>query len=130
MTPLAALAVAAGGAVGSLARWSLAYLFLTLGVTGFPWSTLLANVSGSFLIGLILAVARNGRSLAPELELFLIVGVCGGYTTFSSFSIQTLELVMAGAWLRASLYVLASVAICLLAVWLGWQAGLGLARTP
>ena len=68
----------------------------------FPWATLVANVSGSFLIGLIAALTGpDGRLLvAPELRLFLMVGICGGYTTFSSFSLQTLTLAQGGEWAR------------------------------
>ena len=88
------LAVAVGGAIGSLARFWLAELFVALGMSAFPWATLLANVSGSMLIGVIAALTEpDGRLLvAPELRLFWMVGICGGYTTFSSFSLQTLTL--------------------------------------
>lgn len=115
------LAVAFGGALGSLARYWLAELFAALGLAGFPWATLVANVSGSFLIGLIAALTGpDGRLLvAPELRLFWIVGICGGYTTFSSFSLQTLTLAQGGAWGRAGLNVALSLLLCLVAAWLG-----------
>ena len=111
------LAVAAGGAIGSLARFWLAELFVAWGMVAFPWATLLANVSGSFLIGVIAAVTGpDGRLLvSPELRLFWMVGICGGYTTFSSFSLQTLTLVQGGEWGRAGLNVLLSLVLCLIA---------------
>jgi fluoride exporter len=121
---LNSLAVAAGGALGSLARFWLAELLATLGVAGFPWATLLANVSGSLLIGVLAALmAGEGRFPdSPAWRLFWVVGICGGYTTFSSFSLQTLELAQGHAWIRAALNVLLSVALCLGAVWLGYHA--------
>ena len=115
-------AVALGGALGSLARFWLAELFVALGMSQFPWATLVANVSGSFLIGVVAALTGpDGRMLiAPELRLFWMVGICGGYTTFSSFSLQTLTLAQAGEWSRAGLNVALSLLLCLLAVWLGY----------
>ena len=91
---------AVGGALGSLARYWIAELFAALGVVAFPWATLVANVSGSLLIGVIAALTGpDSRMLvAPESRLFWMVGICGGYTTFSSFSLQTLTLAQAGDW--------------------------------
>jgi CrcB protein len=92
----------------------------------FPWGTLIVNASGSFLIGLFAAVAEPGgrRYLAPAGRSFLMYGICGGYTTFSSFSLQTLDLIRSGDWLKAWANVFASVAVCLVAVWLGYVLGL------
>ena len=111
------LAVAAGGAIGSLARFWLAELFVALGMAAFPWATIATNVSGSFIIGLIAALTGpDGRLLvAPELRLFWMVGI-------SSFSLQTLTLAQGGEWLRAALNVVLSLVLCLLAVWLGYVA--------
>jgi fluoride exporter len=124
------LAVATGGVLGSLARYWLAELFVAVGMSAFPWATLVANVSGSMLIGLIAALTGpDGRMLvAPELRLFWMVGVCGGYTTFSSFSLQTLTLAQGGDWQRASLNVGLSVVLCLIGVWLGYMVGAWLNR--
>jgi CrcB protein len=124
------LAVAMGGALGSLARYWLAELFVAIGMSTFPWATLAANVSGSVLIGLIAALTGpDGRLLvAPELRLFWMVGVCGGYTTFSSFSLQTLTLAQGGEWQRAALNVGLSLIVCLLGVWLGYTLGAWLNR--
>ena len=116
--------VAIGGALGSLARYWLAELFARLGVVAFPWATLVANVSGSMLIGLLAALTGpDGRLLvAPETRLLWMVGICGGYTTFSSFSLQTLTLLQDGEFLYAGANIAASVALCMLAVWLGHMA--------
>jgi CrcB protein len=124
------LAVALGGALGSLGRYWIAELFAALGVLAFPWATLFANVTGSFLIGFIATLTGpDGRLLvAPELRQFWMVGVCGGYTTFSSFSLQTLTLAQGGEWVRAGLNVVLSVALCLFAVWLGHLAAAALDR--
>ena len=124
------IAVAVGGAIGSLARFWLAELFVALGMSAFPWATLLANVSGSMLIGVIAALTGpDGRLLvAPELRLFWMVGICGGYTTFSSFSLQTLTLAQGGEWSRAAMNIGLSVILCLVAVWLGYMIGAWLNR--
>lgn len=124
------LAVALGGALGSLGRYWLAELLAALGLTDFPWATLLANVSGSFVIGFIATLTGpDGRLLvAPEWRLFWLVGICGGYTTFSSFSLQTLTLAQGGAWARAGANIALSLVLCLLAVWLGRVAAAWLNR--
>jgi fluoride exporter len=124
------LAVALGGALGSLGRYWIAELFAALGVLAFPWATLFANVTGSFLIGFIATLTGpDGRLLvAPELRQFWMVGICGGYTTFSSFSLQTLTLAQGGEWARAGLNVVLSVSLCLFAVWLGHLAAAALNR--
>ena len=124
------LAVAVGGGLGSLARFWLAELFVALGMSAFPWATLATNVSGSMLIGLIAVLTGpDGRLLvAPELRLFWMVGICGGYTTFSSFSLQTLTLAQGGEWSRAAMNIGLSVILCLVAVWLGCMIGAWLNR--
>jgi CrcB protein len=113
--------VAVGGALGSVGRFWLSGLVADRHGETFPWGTLLVNISGSFAIGFIATLTSpEGRWLAPVgLRQFLIYGVLGGYTTFSSFSWQTLELAQNGEWLRAGGNVLGSVALCLVAVWLG-----------
>ncbi|MCS6780323.1 MAG: fluoride efflux transporter CrcB [Geminicoccaceae bacterium] len=118
------LGVAVGGALGSLCRWWLSELFAKLGLGFFPWATLLANTSGSFLIGLVATLTGpDGRvTILPELRLAVMVGFCGGYTTFSSFSLQTLVLVQTGNFREAAANVILSVVVCLLAVWLGHLA--------
>lgn len=115
------LLVALGGAVGSVARYWTGVLFAGAFGLDFPLGTLVINILGSFIIG-VADTAAGGSALRS----LIIVGFCGGYTTFSSFSLQTLELIRAGHPLAASLNVLLSVAICLAATIAGAQAGLTL----
>ena len=113
--------VALGGAVGSVARYGSAALFARLSQGSFPWSTLFVNVSGSLVIGVLagLAAADGRPLLGTDARALLMVGLCGGYTTFSSFSLETLRLMREGAWGWAMANVLGSVVLCLAAVWLG-----------
>jgi CrcB protein len=120
--------IALGGALGSVGRYALSGLVAERTGGTFPWGTLAINVSGSFIIGLLAALAEPGsrRYVGPTGRAFLMYGVCGGYTTFSSFSLQTLELIHEGDWAKAGLNAFASVALCLIAVWLGYLIGLSL----
>jgi len=118
---LAYLWIAIGGAMGSVARfWFSGVVARQFGET-FPWGTLLVNVSGSFAIGFFATLTGpDGRWLVgPGGRQFFMIGVCGGYTTFSSFSLQTLSLMEAGEWFHAMSNALASLLLCLAAVWLG-----------
>lgn len=120
-----ALLIFLGSGLGGVARWALGgWATARLG-PAFPWGTLLVNVSGSLLIGWIGSVTGPGGRwvLAPGWRLFLMVGVCGGYTTFSSFSHQTLQLAEQGEWLHAGGNVILSVTLCLAAVGLGHHLG-------
>ena len=116
-----ALWIFVGGGLGSLARWGASGLVANKFGETFPWGTLIVNVSGSFVIGLFAtATGPEGRWLAPvTFRQFFMVGICGGYTTFSSFSLQTLYLMNDGEWLYAGGNVAISVVACLLAVWAG-----------
>jgi CrcB protein len=124
---IAYLWVAIGGALGSVSRfWLNGIVSSRFGET-FPWGTMLINVSGSFIIGVIggLAVPEgrmdsSSRAFATQ---FLMIGICGGFTTFSSFSLQTLNLLRDREWLYAGGNVILSVVLCLVAVWLGWMLG-------
>lgn len=112
--------VALGGAVGSVAR---ALVGLSLPAR-FPWATLLVNAAGSLLIGWLMArLGPLETTGAASLRNLLVVGFCGGFTTFSTFSWQTLEHMQKGQWGVAAANVLLSVALCLLAVWLGFKLG-------
>ena len=124
------LAVALGSALGGVGRFWLAGLAARGFGETFPWGTLIVNVSGSFVIGFFAAVTGpDGRWMAGlRFGPFFTAGMCGGYTTFSSFSLQTLRLAQQGEALHAALNVLASVALCLAAVWLGHAAGQALNR--
>jgi CrcB protein len=115
------LLIGLGGALGSMLRYFLnGVISNRLGET-FPWGTLVINVTGSFLIGVIFTLTgAGGRWFAsPEIRFFLMTGICGGYTTFSSFSLQTLNLAQDGEWLQAGGNIVGSVVLCLVAVWLG-----------
>lgn len=116
------LFVALGGAVGSVLRYWCGAVFASRFTSTFPWATLLVNVSGSLLIGVLAALMQpEGRwGESPLLRDLLMVGVLGGYTTFSSFSLQTLILMHEGRLAAALMNVGASVVLCLLAVWLGY----------
>jgi CrcB protein len=119
--------VALGGALGSVSRYWLSGLVAARYGETFPWGTLVINVTGSFVIGLIGAVASSegrmdsqSRAFATQ---FLMYGVCGGYTTFSSFSLATLKHLQERQWLYAGGNIFLSVALCLIAVWFGWLLG-------
>jgi fluoride exporter len=116
--------IAFGGALGSVARYACSTAAARWLGFGFPWGTLLVNSAGCFAIGVIAAlVAADGRPLlGHDARAFLMIGVLGGFTTFSSFSLETLEIARAGALGAAALYVASSVALCLMAVWLGFAA--------
>ncbi len=125
MSPLTALSITVGGAIGSFARGYLTVVLLRLTGAGFPWGTVAINTAGSFVIGLFAALtAADGRFGQPlDVRAFVITGVCGGFTTFSSFSLQTLELLRDGRVGPACANIAASVALCLAAVAVGNYAG-------
>lgn len=108
-----------GGGLGSLARYAIAGLWLPWTRAGFPWGTLLVNVAGSFVIGLVLGGAGERGWLTPELRLALATGFCGGFTTMSSFSFEALLLLEQGAVGLALGYAVLSVLASLTAVWSG-----------
>jgi fluoride exporter len=110
-----------GGAFGTGARyWASGFVARTIGET-FPWGTLVINVTGSLVIGFFATMTGpDGRMfVGATARQFVMIGFCGGYTTFSSFSLQTLNLMNDGEWLSAGGNVLLSVALCLIAVWVG-----------
>jgi fluoride exporter len=113
--------VAIGSALGGVARhWCSVVAAQLFGLT-FPWGTLLVNVLGSFIIGIFFTLTGlDGRfDASADAKLFVMVGLCGGYTTFSAFSLQTLGLMQDEKWLLAAGNIVASVVLCLIAVWLG-----------
>ena len=113
--------IAVGSALGGMSRYAVSRLFAFWVGETFPWGTLIVNITGSFLIGLLSGLTGpDGRALvSPDFRQFLLVGICGGYTTFSSFSLQTLALIREGDMFEASANVLMSVVLCLIAVWIG-----------
>ena len=113
--------IALGGALGSVARYWIAVLAAPLS-RDLPWGTIGINIAGSFAIAFFGALtAAGGRHPLPETaRLFFMVGICGGFTTFSSFSLQTLDLLRGGAPTRALANIVLSVALCLGAATLGY----------
>jgi CrcB protein len=124
--------IALGGALGSMARYGCSSLAAGWFGETFPWGTLIINVVGSLAIGVFATLTGpDGRVLvAPDVRQFVMVGVCGGYTTFSSFSLQTLNLARAGDLLGAGGNIVGSVVLCLVAVWLGAVGAAALNQSP
>jgi len=112
------LLIALGGAAGSLLRYSLGGAVQRLSASGFPVGTLVVNVSGCFIIGVLVRQFMN-MQLSPDLRALLIVGFCGGFTTFSTFSAETLGLIEGGEYTRAMSYVILSLGLCLTATLAG-----------
>jgi CrcB protein len=119
--------VALGGALGSVARYWMGVRITVLAGLAFPWATILINILGSLAIGfLVTLTGPEGRVPAPlDIRAFLLVGICGGFTTFSAFSLQTLDLARSGRLLLAGANIVLSVVLCLVAVAFGhWLARL------
>ena len=118
------LVVLIGSALGGLARFFLSGLIGSQFGETFPWGTIVVNITGSFVIGLVAGLSMPGGRLiiSPVMRLFLMTGLCGGYTTFSAFSLQTFTLLNEGHLGKAAGNVVGSVALCVLATWLGYLA--------
>ena len=124
MSALVYLWIALGSALGGVARYSCqGWAARHIGDT-FPWGTLIVNIAGCTFIGFFAAfTGPDGRVLvSPTIRQFVMVGICGGYTTFSSFSLETLNLMRDGQWMRAGGNVVGSVLFCMVGVWLGYAA--------
>ncbi len=113
------LAVALGGAFGSLLRYGVASAIPSPASAGFPWGILVVNVTGGFLMGVIVELGALKFSLAPELRAFLTIGILGGYTTFSTFSLDSVLLLQRGAYASAALYIGGSVLLSITALFGG-----------
>lgn len=113
-----------GGALGTLSRYLISVAALPIS-GALPIGTILINITGSFIIGFFgtLTLAHGRFPVSEDVRLFVMIGLCGGYTTFSSFSLQTLDLLRAGAFTRAAVNVIASVVLCILAVAVGHAIG-------
>ena len=109
---------AAGGAIGSVLRFAVGVRFPSA-PGALPFETLLVNVTGSILIGLLMPALAT----RPEGRAFLVIGICGGYTTFSAFSLETVTLIQSGRIGLALLYMLLSLALCAAGTWLGLVLG-------
>jgi len=120
---IAYLYVALGSALGGVLRHWLNVIITEKFNDGFPWGVLFINIVGSFVIGFFAALTTEGRFVvSDEIKLFVMAGLCGGFTTFSAFSLQTLNLAQAGDFSRAGLNIILSVALCLFFVWMGYVA--------
>ena len=114
------LFIMAGGAIGTLARYLMS--LAAAPISGqLPWGTIIINIAGSFIIGFFgtLTLSHGRFPVSETTRLFVMIGLCGGFTTFSSFSLQTLDLLRSGAMLRATINIVASVALCVAAVAIG-----------
>jgi len=122
------LVIGLGSALGGLARYGCDVLGDALWGPAFPWATIIVNVLGSFVIGLCAALTqRDGHFfMGPLAHQFVIVGICGGYTTFSAFSLQTVTLLLAGRIAAAAANAGLSLVLCLLAVAIGYGSALKL----
>ena len=117
------IAIAAGGAIGALLRfWVSSGVYVLLG-RAFPWGTLAVNVLGSLAMGLLYVLLLERSAAAPEWRALLMVGLLGAFTTFSTFSMETLTLMEQGAWIKAVANVLLSVVACIAAAGLGVVIG-------
>ena len=115
------LLVGSGGGLGSIARYLTgAFVHQTLGVSGFPLGTAIVNVIGCFAIGLLGGLFEVRQAFGPEARLFLLVGVLGGFTTFSSYAYETLALARDAEFARAAINVVAQTALGLAGAWLGY----------
>jgi CrcB protein len=119
------LLIGFGGFLGTIVRYWISGLVSDRTGTLYPWGTFTVNFTGSFVIGVLAGLTFvEGRTLmSPLTRDFLVIGILGGYTTFSSFSLQTLNLMREHNWLYGGSYILLSVAGCLIAVWLGHLSG-------
>jgi CrcB protein len=116
------IGIAIGSALGGMARyWCSGVIAQSLGET-FPWHTLIINILGSFIIGFFAAMTGpDGRVIvSPETRQFVMIGICGGYTTFSLFSLESLNLLHDGEFLQAGFNIILSITLCLTFVWLGY----------
>ncbi|HXR25333.1 MAG TPA: fluoride efflux transporter CrcB [Candidatus Binataceae bacterium] len=127
---MAYLWVAIGGALGSMARYGVSGLVSAMAGGVFPYGTLVVNVTGAILIGFLATLSGpESRFFIPAYgRLFLMTGICGGYTTFSTFSLETSNLMRDGEWGAALANVGGSVILCLVAIWVGHVGALALDR--
>lgn len=114
------LYVACGGAIGASARYALSILLPTA-VGSFPWATWWANIIGCFLMGLFTAASEKYPILQAEWRLFLAVGILGGFTTFSSFGLETIQMIRHHLYILSFYYIFASLVCGLLALFLGYS---------
>ncbi|HXF99846.1 MAG TPA: fluoride efflux transporter CrcB [Bacteroidota bacterium] len=112
-----------GGGIGAVARYVLQGLVYRFLPASFPYGTVAVNIVGSFLIGFLMSAFEDRFLVSPELRIFLTVGVLGGFTTFSSFSYETLMILREGSYILSLINIAANVILCLIAAWLGSALG-------
>ena len=110
--------VGLGGSIGAMLRYVITTLWKT---NNFPFQTLFINIIGCLCIGIILALSQKTNLLSSDIKLFLATGICGGFTTFSTFSAENFMLLKSGEYVTAALYIFASVAICITATFVGFK---------
>ncbi len=113
------MVVGLGGFIGSVSRYFISVYFQQDIPSVFPWGTFIVNITGCLLIGIVYGISERGEVLSPEIRLFLTVGICGGFTTFSTFSNDALMLIRQQEWFRFALYASLSLFAGLVAVYLG-----------
>ena len=113
------VAVASGGAIGAILRYAISVWFVTNYSSGFPWPTLIANAIGALLIGILYVLIAEKGLVAVTWRPFLVIGLLGALTTFSSFSLETITLIEQAEWFLAVVYTLSSVLLCIMLTWLG-----------
>ncbi len=111
--------VGLGGFIGTVARFLISRYFQVNFTSVFPWSTFIVNIVGCLLIGIIYGISEKSELLSPDIRLFLTVGICGGFTTFSTFSNDSFMLIREQEWFRFALYTSLSIFIGLMAVYFG-----------
>ncbi len=116
-------AVAAGGAIGATMRWGIGTWIAGRTGSAFPWHTMFVNVSGAFLIGLLMALSLDKGVLSGDWRLFLGTGILGGFTTFSTLSYESIALMQDGLWVQGMANMFGSAAAGLVAAWVGLVAG-------
>ena len=112
------LLVGFGGALGAMCRYFVGVIWKT---NGFPFSTLLINIIGSLIIGIVLGLSEKNNLISDQLKLFLATGICGGFTTFSTFSVENMLLIKAGNYVTAAVYIFTSIVTCILATFVGFK---------
>jgi len=113
------LLIGIGGALGSILRYLTSVVVSKYFQSAFPWATFTANILGCLIIGIILGLFEKQQITNPDLKFFLITGFCGGYTTFSAFAAENVNLFQSGNSLMAFAYIAVSVVVSLFAVWVG-----------
>ncbi|MBS1744092.1 MAG: fluoride efflux transporter CrcB [Bacteroidetes bacterium] len=110
-----------GGAIGTMMRYAAYILFKS---SSFPLGTLLINITGSFIIGLVFGLSLRNAAFENNWKVFLATGICGGFTTFSAFSMENVQMLQEGKYLLSGLYIVSSVVAGMFAAWLGYKLSL------